>query len=241
MTFTVEPLRFHSLKEACVLRLEEHILSGEWKAGQKLPPERELASRLGISRPVLHEALVELSTKGLVNITPRKSITVNDFRKSGSVAILSSLLAYKEGFLEPAFVQSLLGMRLLLEQETAALAARFASKDQVTELEALVRREHDLDAGMSDILTRLDFEFHLLISMASGNQVYPLIINSFRGIYTHFTGLFFQSNTDPAVIAEVHEFHRQLVAAIKAGQPKEASAIMRAMLLHGEKLLNLPG
>ena len=77
---TLDPLRVQSLKEACILRLESMILSGELKIGARLPSERDLAARLEISRPVLHEALVDLALKGLVRIVPRHGVFINDYR-----------------------------------------------------------------------------------------------------------------------------------------------------------------
>ena len=64
MNLPLKPLHVDSLKEACVKRLEELILSGELKVGVRLPSERDFAASLGVSRPVLHEALVDLSAKG---------------------------------------------------------------------------------------------------------------------------------------------------------------------------------
>ena len=90
----MEPLHVPSLKEACVQRLEGLILSGEWQMGMRLPSERDLAAEMNISRPVLHEALVDLEAKGLVSIAARRGVFVSDYRTSGSCALLSSLFSY---------------------------------------------------------------------------------------------------------------------------------------------------
>ena len=84
-----EPLRTDSLKDVFVLRFEELILSGKIKVGQKLPSERELALQLCVSRPVVHEGLVELASRGLVSLKPRIGATVNDYRKEGSISAAS--------------------------------------------------------------------------------------------------------------------------------------------------------
>jgi GntR family transcriptional regulator, transcriptional repressor for pyruvate dehydrogenase complex len=233
----LEPLHVQSLKEACTLRLEELILSGELQAGARLPAERELAVRLGVSRPVLHEALVDLGAKGLVSILPRRGVVVNDFRKAGSTAILSSLLEYHQGALDPDFVQSLFGMRMLVETETARLAALNASPVQRQELEALLEREAQQARCDGAALTALDFEFHLLISLASANLVYPLILNSFKKVYTHFTGLFFARWGGTPVVDEVFAFHHRLVEAVCAGRGEEAALVMTRLLAHGEEHL----
>ena len=83
----LQPLRTASLKEAFIERLEELILSGEVSIGEKLPSERALAEKLGVSRPVVHEGLVELAARGLVTLKPRVGAEVNDYRRQGSLAL----------------------------------------------------------------------------------------------------------------------------------------------------------
>lgn len=233
----LEPLRVPSLKEACIQRLEELILSGDLKIGERLPPEREFAVRLGVSRPVLHEALVDLDAKGLVRIVPRRGVFVNDYRRSGSMAILTSLLAYHNGQLDPAFAQSLLDTRLLLEVETARLAALHRTDEHLREFRDLLAQEQEAACCDPQTLTGLDFDFHLLVAIASGNLIYPLLINSFKSIYTSLTGAFFRQYYGSPVVEDVHRFHRRLVEAIERRDAAGAVQGMRAMLAHGETYL----
>jgi len=231
------PLAVPSLKEACVHRLEELILSGELQAGQRLPSERDLAAQLAVSRPVLHQALVELAAKGLVEILPRKGVYVNDFRTQGSCALLSSLLAYHEGALAPDLIQGLLAMRLLLEAETARLAALQRSPAQLQQLEALLAAEAQADRQDATALVELDFALHLQVALASGNTLYALIMNSIKGVYTNLTRRFFTRYRASPVVDEVFDFHRRLVAALTAQESAAASAIMVEMLEHGARHL----
>jgi len=232
----MEPLRVQSLKEACVKRLEELILSGEWQMGMRLPSERDLAAEMSISRPVLHEALVDLAAKGLVSIEARRGVFVSDYRTSGSFALLSSLLSYSGGNLDPAFTQSMLEMRLLVEIETARLAALQRSAEHLARFEQILQFEANVPRE-NGALTELDFSFHLLTAIASGNLVYPLILNSFKKVYTHLTGRFFQQYGQTAVVDEVFTLHRRLVSAIDARDGPEAAAVMAEMLRHGERFL----
>jgi GntR family transcriptional repressor for pyruvate dehydrogenase complex len=237
MTPPIKTIKVKSLKEACVARMEELILSGELQAGERLPAERDLALKLGVSRPVLHEALVDLSSKGLVSIIPRRGVLINDFRREGSFAILSSLLNYNNGQLDPKFTQSLLAMRILVETETARLAAHNASEEQITELRSILAMENAISRDDVARLTELDFDFHLQISVASENVAYPLILNSFKNVYTHFTSSFFHLFAGTSVIEEVLKFQQYLVDAIASRKPKRASEIMVSMLMHGESYL----
>jgi DNA-binding FadR family transcriptional regulator len=97
----LKPIKSESLKDICVARLEELILSAKLPIGQKLPSERELALQLGVSRPVVHEGLVDLAAKGLVTMKPRVGTVVNDYRKEGSLFLLTALVNYHQGQLDP--------------------------------------------------------------------------------------------------------------------------------------------
>lgn len=230
----VEPIRTDSLKEIFVLRFEELILSGKIKIGEKLPPERELALQLGVSRPVVHEGLVELASRGLVSIKPRFGATVNDYRKEGSIALMASLIQYQKGNLEPELLESLLQIRMMLEPPFARLAARNRTSEQILELHGILEKEAATNGRNPQALTDLDFEFHLLIALASGNRVYPLLLNSFRSVYTNLSGQFFRNTK---VTDAVHGYHKKMVNAVESGNETRATSVMKAILNHGEKHL----
>jgi DNA-binding FadR family transcriptional regulator len=230
----IEPLRTDSLKDIFVLRFEELILSGKVKIGQKLLSERELALQMGVSRPVVHEGLVELASRGLVSLKPRFGAIVNDYRKEGSITLLASLIQYQKGKLEPELLESLLQLRLLLEPAFARFAAENRTREQVREFYAILENEEAADQRNTQKITDLDFEFHLLIAVASGNTVYPLLLNSFRQVYTNLSGQFFK---DFQVTATVHKYHKDMVKAIESGNGPKAKSVMKAILQHGEKYL----
>jgi GntR family transcriptional repressor for pyruvate dehydrogenase complex len=237
MYSAIEPLQVQSLKEACAARLEQMILSGELEIGERLPSERSFAARLNVSRPVLHQALVELEAKGLVRIIPRRGVFISDYRRDGSLAMLSSLLSYHNGELSPDLNQSMLEMRLLLETETARLAAQYRSEVQMGEFRELLAAEIMAVDSDPQTLTDLDFSFHHSIAIASGNLVYPLIINSFKEVYTGLTGKFFRKYFGTEIITAVHDYHQQLVDAFKVQDADSAVQTMVDMLKHGEVYL----
>ncbi|MFO7568371.1 MAG: FadR/GntR family transcriptional regulator [Smithellaceae bacterium] len=232
----IEPIKTDSLKDVFVLRFEELILSGKITIGQKLPSERELAFQLGVSRPVVHEGLVELAARGLVSLKPRIGATVNDYRKEGSITLLSSLIQYRNGKLEPELMESLLQMRMLLEPAFVRFAAQNRTDDQVYEFYDILKQEEAANRSDVQKITDLDFDFHLLIALSSGNTVYPLLLNSFRSVYTNLSSQFFK---DPQVTATVHRYHRSLIKAIESKNAKKAMSVMNKILAHGEEHLRL--
>ena len=233
MATDLVPLQVPSLKEACITRLEHLILSGEFKVGEELPSERKLAESLAVSRPVVHEALVDLAAKGLVTILPRKGVVVNDFRTTGSCALLATLLDYHEGELDPRFMESLVAMRMLIEAETARLAASHRTQEDLARFAVLLAQEADLDPRNVPSLAESAFFFHLQVALASGNLMYPLILNSFRGIYTNIAGKFFARNQGTPAAERLLAFHRQLGEAIAEGDSQAAADLMTAMIRHG--------
>lgn len=230
----LDPVKTDSLKDICIKRFEGLILSGAFAAAEKLPPERELAKRLGVSRPVVHEALVDIAAKGLVTITPRKGTMVNDFRRQGSVSLLISLLEYQDGKLDASLLDGLLTMRLLVEIENVRLAARHRTDVQLEELNNILHQETTADHTDIEKIMQLDFEFHLIIAIATDNLLYPLLLNSFKAVYTNLSGQFFKDFT---VVDVVFDYHQKIVTAISDQDETLAADLMHQMLSHGEDRL----
>lgn len=234
MLDTIKPIKAESLKDICIKRFEELILSGRLPVGEKMPPERELAVQLGVSRPVIHEALVDIAAKGMVSMIPRVGTIVNDYRREGSVAMLTSLISYHNGRLEPKLLDSLLAMRLLFEKENARLAAVHRTRQQMEEFYETIKQEEAVDHDDIDLITEIDFNFHHLIAMATDNVSYPMLLNSFRPVYTSLSGQFFEV---PEVVPEVFAFHREMVDALEVKDEQASVDIMHRMLVHGEDRL----
>jgi GntR family transcriptional repressor for pyruvate dehydrogenase complex len=237
----LKPLHSDSLVEVFISRFENLILTGKIAIGQKLPSERELALQLGVSRPVVHEGLVDLAAKGLVTMKPRVGTFVNDYRKMGSLSILNSIINYQQGSLDEDLLESLLATRLLVETENTRLAAANRTEEHLREFREILEAEEA--TGPKDVkkITALDFSFHHTIGMASGNVIYPLLINSFKPVYMNFTGIFF---SEPANVLETIRFHHRLVDAISEKNALRAVNIMIETLNHGEMhvrtILNQP-
>ncbi len=230
MQHPLEPLQSPSLPEVFIARFEELILSGRLAIGERLPSERELAMQLGVSRPIVHQGLVELAARGLVTLKPRVGAVVSDYRRDGSLALLSSLLTHRGSDLEPELLESLLGMRRLIEVETARLAARRRRKADLQALRALVDREAALDRSEVPAITDVDFDFHHQVALASGNMVYPMLIKSCESAYKSLSERFFAAGP---MADFVFAQHRALMEAISRRQAGRAANIMDRLLKHG--------
>lgn len=229
------PIAPRSLKDEFIERFEALILSGKFSPGERVPSERDLGALFGISRPVVHEGLRTLESRGLVTIESRKGVRVNDYRREGSIEMLLSILNYAGGKLSPSLLDGVLEMRLLFEVETARLAARRRSDDHLASLRESLVRERAILATAREATARdiaaLDFEFHISIAIASGNEIYPLLMNSFRRIYRDILESFY---ADHGVVAPIFAFHERIVDAIAAGDEDGARRAMLELLSYSE-------
>jgi GntR family negative regulator for fad regulon and positive regulator of fabA len=125
-------------------------------------------------------------------------------------------------------------MRRLFEVETARLAALHRDAEHLKALDAVISQESRVPAHDVACLTALDFEFHHLLALASGNRIYPLLLNSFKQVYLNLAAQFF---AEPAVMKTVHAFHREMHLAVANSDPAAAVAVMERLLAHGAEHL----
>ena len=193
------------------------IERGEFALGTRLPPERDLARQLGVSRPSVREALIALEVEGLVEVRMGSGIYV---RSSEPAA---TRLVSVEAPLET------IRARQLIESELAAIAALRMKKPQLVGLrEAITLMEQEASAGQ--IPTRGDRLFHTRIAQACDNSVLLRLVSElfdercnplFEQLGSHFEN----AKTWAAAIAE----HGAIVDAIAARSPEAAR---EAMALH---------
>lgn len=228
------PITVPSLKDAFVQQIEALILDGKLTVGETLPSERELALQLGVSRPVVHDGLMDLAAKGFVTIKPRVGTVVNDYRKEGSLAVLSTLINRHGQRPDSAVLESMLSFRQLVEGESARLAASNRTERDILELRRLLQSESEMPHDRTDDVVRADFALHHQVALASGNMIYPMLLRSFEPAYTSLTSLFF-SRRDVVVV--VFASHHELVAAIEDQNVRRATTVMKRILAHGAEVL----
>ena len=172
-----------SLTDLFVQQIEKLILSGELAVGEQLPPARELAVKMGISRSVINAGLVELEKLGFVDVQPRQGVYVCDYRRKGSVETLVAIMRYHGGALRQNEVRSLLEVREALE---CLCVRQVIEQVSLAELEALdPMLEAIRQAPSGDEAAERVYDFHHELAVLSGNVLMPLLYNSFhpQGVY----------------------------------------------------------
>lgn len=202
------------------------LLSGRWAPGEALPPERELAGLLGVTRPTLREALQKLGRDGFVTVRHGVPTRVNDVWTEGGLSVLAALAAHGE--IPRGFVTHLLEVRETLAPAWAREAVRRSPARVAAHLEgvdALGDRPSDWTAFDGGLLK--------LLAVASGNPVHVLILNGFRELYARMAPVYFERR---AARDASRAFYAELREAALAGDPARAEAVTRGVMARSVSL-----
>ncbi len=172
-----EKLTSPSLKELFISNIEAKILSGELPVGQQLPPERQLAQSMGVSRAVVNSGIVELENRGFLDVRPRVGTFVADYRRAGTMETLKSIMTYNRGRLRNEEIRSILEVRDALDKLAVAdIIPHVTELDNTLLLEKVEAIRQARDNRQA---AEAAFAFQHELAMLSGNTLLPLIFRSF--------------------------------------------------------------
>ena len=172
-----EKLISPSLKELFISNIEAKILSGELPVRQQLPPERQLAQSMGVSRAVVNSGIVELENRGFLDVRPRVGTFVADYRRAGTMETLKSIMTYNRGRLRNEEIRSILEVRDALDK--LAVADIIPHVTELDNMLLLEKVEAIRQARDSRQAAEAAFAFQHELAMLSGNTLLPLIFRSF--------------------------------------------------------------
>jgi GntR family transcriptional repressor for pyruvate dehydrogenase complex len=214
-----EPIRQFRVSEEVTDRIKQAILLGEFKAGDKLPSERDLAKQFQVSRVAIREALRKLEHSGF--IVTRQGATGGTYVTDLTFEYLTD--AFLDLFLSDKIgIPELYQVRLFLEPEIARLAAlaitpgytqRLKEALQIEELPATSLRE---DIGMTTAV-------HYILAEMCGNRFFEAILRSSMKL-TH--RVIEVVNPDPYTL-HPRGVHRPIVEAVLSGDSEAASSAMK--------------
>src|SRR2546430_8407164 len=217
-THAIDPRR---LSRQIADQIRSLIRAGEFTAGSRLPPERDLARQLGVSRPSVREALIALEVEGLVEVRIGSGIYVQNPSRNGGESEQQQALA---GPFE------LLRARSVIEGECAALAAKSAKRAQVAAIEdALEMMKKEMEGEKQPL--NADRLFHLRVAEGTGNgalvQVVKMLWEERTGpLYKQLEHHYDSPELWEAALAE----HRVVAKAIAAHEPIASRAAMQRHL-----------
>ncbi len=224
------------LSHSVVRQIEQLILRGILRPGERLPSERELSERLGVSRPSLREAIAELQVRGLLATRAGAGVYVADVLGSAfSDALIKLFAAHEEA------VFDYLAFRKDMESIAAERAATLGSDTDLkvintvfTKMEAAHSKRNPSDEA------ELDAEFHLAIIEASHNVIMLHMMRSMfdllrEGVFFNRQMMFKQRTTRDLLL----EHHRAINDAIQARDPLGARAAVTEHLSYVEAALEV--
>lgn len=216
----IEPIKRSRLYEHIVQQIRALIREGNWRPGDQIPPERELAERFRVSRTSVREALRALEMQGVIESRQGGGTFV---RQADPEALVRSLAgAILQGRRE---LGEILEVRELIEPGIARGAARRATREHVAELERLLEQQRRrITAG--EPFAEEDTAFHQVLAEAADNRVLLRLQNVVMDLLRESRQSYLHSPDRPQKSLQGHE---AILAAVRA---RDADAAYQASLEH---------
>ena len=205
-------------EDKIIRQIRNLITNGQLKPGDRLPPERKLAEKLGVGRSCVRDAIRKLEVYGILKTLPQSGTIVAGIGIAALEGLISNVLQ-----LEDSHFASLVETRVLLEAESARLAAERRTEEDIVNL------QHALEAYKKKVkndeqAVEEDLMFHLKIAEASKNSVLkslmliitPDIIQNFRKLEVCKDGRFYLAL----------EEHEAILQCLIEQKPNEAATAM---------------
>lgn len=176
MQFTT--LEAPSLKDLFVNTIQNSILTGELKIGEKLPSEREFAKEMQVSRAVINSGLNELMDRGFVEIHPRRGAFVADYINNGNLETLNAMMDFMELHFTDDSIRTLLEYRKLTDHLAAERIIRSATDEEIAELGTLLLPLRN--AETTEEAVDAAFHYYHEFCRLSKDMILPFILMSFQ-------------------------------------------------------------
>ncbi|MCF3946608.1 FadR/GntR family transcriptional regulator [Acidiphilium iwatense] len=245
----LEPIRNRRIYSQIADQIRDLIASGVYRPGSYLPPERDLATSLGVSRSSVREALIALEVLGLVDVRVGDGVLVRAIppAEAQGDSLMRRVMRLTRPGPDPELPVALdldveippfalLQARRLVEPEAAALAARRATSADIAAIEAAFA-QNVADNRARSTTHPGDRMFHIRIAQASGNAAFEqfmivLLGHAYGGMFRRLQSLY----TTAEMIANSESQHAAILDSIRAGS--EAGA-RDAMIVHLDMVIDV--
>ncbi len=205
----------------------ESIWNGRFAPGTILPAERELSELIGVTRTTLREVLQRLARDGWLTIKHGKPTQVNDFWETSSLNILETLAQLDQDGV-PELVDNLMSARTNI----SAIYIRGALKNNPDKtIELLSDYTNIEDTG--EAFAEFDYQLNKALVVASGNPIYLLILNGFKGLYSRMGSYYF---AHPKGREISRAYYKSLIELAQKGLFNEALVVVRNYGVESGKL-----
>lgn len=213
-------------------RIETQIVSGALRAGERLPPERELAAMLGVSRPAVREALRILEAQGAVRSQvgkgPDSGTTIDRVPRDALARLLRLHVALGSFPLE-----DVVETRVALERSSVVLACRNAQPEDLARMRAALLAMDELEVDR-ETFNQVDTDFHVALADAGGNRLMSDVTRAIREsvrmpILTSLSAMPETGKNGWHRIRDgLRADHHAIFTAVEAGQAEQAADLLEA-------------
>jgi GntR family transcriptional repressor for pyruvate dehydrogenase complex len=213
------PVAHRRAFEDVIFQVEEAIADGRLQAGDRLPPERELAQQLAVSRASVREALRVLEAFGIVTARRGRGADAGSVVTSGDHSGLAGVLRISASLLRIP-LGDLVDVRVAIEAMTARAAAERGAANELTEIAKVMQDVTDRGEFLE-----LDTSFHVELARVSGNALAPMLMDALREAIARQMRAAFDDVADWDDTRErIAGDHREIADAIAARDPEAAEA-----------------
>ncbi|MDO5744449.1 MAG: FadR/GntR family transcriptional regulator [Micrococcaceae bacterium] len=209
-----------AVTDAAITRIKEMILNGELTPGDRLPPEKELSERLGLSRSSLREAVKALELIRVLDVRRGDGTYVTSLEPH----LLTEAMAFVVDLHQDSSILELLEVRRILEPSAAGLAAQRRSEQDLEKLEASVRAV-SVDTDIEELVAH-DLLFHSLIAEASGNSYLGTLLDALSS--NTVRARIWRGLTQDNAVQRTLDEHQAILVAIRSGDTDLARALVTA-------------
>lgn len=222
-----------SLKENFIEILKAKILSGELKPGDKLPPEREIAKKIGISRGSVNQGILELERMGFLRIEPRQGTFVAEYGNNATPETLAAIMSYDSSAINSSLFRDFMDFRILVERECTRLACINLTSQSLDKLNAVTSK---LYLATKEELPEDIFQYHKCVVEISNNKAYLMIFQSFEKMIHNLITEHFKDENELAISLPKYQ---DLTNAITRRDAYEADIIIHNLLGNASNYLNV--
>jgi GntR family transcriptional repressor for pyruvate dehydrogenase complex len=213
----LKEVRREKIFEDIVRQIRRLIRTRRLKAGDKLPPERDLAQAFKVSRASVREAIRVLESSGLVATRVGDGTYVETTSLENLVKPLATVVAGgRESLME------IFAVRKMFEPHLAYLAAERATADEVLELKRILNHQKKA-RGNQGLVTEIDYSFHLFLAKMAKSQVFLKLYNTLAELINQTREEFLQEGDRPQKSVAGHE---EIILAVEKGDPALARNAM---------------
>ncbi len=222
----LKEVRREKIFEDIVRQIRRLIKTRKLRAGDRLPPERDLAQAFKVSRASVREAIRVLESSGLV----KTRIGDGTYVETGSVENLVKPLATVVVGGRESLMDIFEG-RKMGEPQRASLAAERATADEVLKLKNILNRQRK-NVENRQLITEIDHSFHLLLARMAKSEVFLQFYNTLAELTNQTREEFLQEGDRPQ---KSIEGHKEILLAIEKGDPTLAKKAMSRHLKNIER------